>query len=241
MDPKKDTTTTTTQPVDVQGVLDVPEKAGISDDPKSSMILQDTFNALFRVFRLVTLGYQESRIWRERYVDCTEQDWEGFASVLHGRTDCMVFTSGLLLAANVNLLGTGELSEATWTLGLASVCCSLMSIVWGLLCMWVLRPPTNLRELTLSRRRWAFQLMFSAPSAFCGASTVFFFVAIGTWVLLDVKRGAGGFVPVLMMVAVLVTNGLACFWLGGVDWNSIPATIDSGLRYYNEPEYNTAS
>ncbi|KAG9092622.1 hypothetical protein FS749_015565 [Ceratobasidium sp. UAMH 11750] len=126
--------------------------------------------------------------------------------------------SGLLLAANTNLLCTGPTRRMTYVSCLASIYMSLMSIIFGLLCLWSIVGvhPSRLREL--SKQTILFYYLNSTPSLFGGASALAFFVAVGAWVWLETDQGTVSRVLVILLGAALMGNAGACFVLGATDW-----------------------
>jgi len=171
---------------------------------------------IVRIARLLTFGYQDDKVWTERYLK--QADWESFHSVLNQKIQNIVVVSGLLLSASVNLLCTGPLHRMTYTTVIASICGSLMSIIFGLICMWSLvgQKPARLKKLT--RRSGLFQYLYSSPSLFGGGAALAFFVAIGAWVWLDLDSSLTTRILVILLSAALLANAGACFVLGGTTW-----------------------
>ncbi|KAG9017832.1 hypothetical protein FRB95_011320 [Tulasnella sp. JGI-2019a] len=171
---------------------------------------------LARIARLLTLGSQENRVWTERYLN--HSNWESLHAVLSQKIQNIVVVSGLLLSASVNLLCTGPLHRMTHNTVVASMCASLMSIIFGLLCLWSLvgQKPSELKYLT--RRGLLFQYLYSSPSLWGGGSALAFFVAIGAWVWLDLQSSLTTRILVILLSAALIANAGVCFVIGGTKW-----------------------
>jgi len=134
--------------------------------------------------------------------------------------------SGLLISSSANLLCSGELRRMTYIATVASMLCSLLSIIFGLLCLWALVGVHPIRLKSFVKSRGAiFYYLYATPSLFGGAAALAFFVAIGAWTWLDLeldKYGIGGRVFSLLCSAALVANASICFVLGGSTWTPTP-------------------
>jgi len=133
--------------------------------------------------------------------------------------------AGLLLSANVNLISNGPLHRLTYSTVVISICASLMSILFGLVCLWsvVGQTPSRLKKLT--RHNHLFQYLYSTPSLGGAGAALAFFVAIGAWVFLDLDQGWKTRTSVLLLSAALICNASMCFVLGGSTWQSTEAKI----------------
>lgn len=122
---------------------------------------------------------------------------------------------------------------------MVSIYGSIISIVSGILCTWLLvgSHATNLkvsimlynfvcyrcslsyrRVQHLLRHRLIFYYLYATPSLFGGASALTFFVAVGSWTWLDqaVNDGAwAGRIFAVLLSATLMANAGCCFVLGG--------------------------
>ncbi|KAG8722425.1 hypothetical protein FRC08_002406 [Ceratobasidium sp. 394] len=168
-----------------------------------------------KVARLLTAGYASEASQRRLE---KRADWGRFRKVLMIKLQNIGVVSGLLLAANTNLLCMGPTRRMTYVSCLASIYMSLMSIIFGLLCLWSIVGvhPSRLREL--SKQTILFYYLNSTPSLFGGASALAFFVAVGAWVWLETDQGTVSRVLVILLGAALMGNAGACFVLGATDW-----------------------
>lgn len=166
---------------------------------------------------LLTLGYQEKGIMKKRYVHGKE--WLRLKRTLELKIQNIVVVSGLVLTANVNVLATIPGSKMTYTSMQASFCGSLISVIFGLLCLWTLSMPDRL-QLVL-RRDILFQILFSVPCVFGGAAALAFFVTVGSWAVLDQQRSDAIMVLVILLSAACLGNAGVCFILGSYDWNGL--------------------
>ncbi|CUA75713.1 hypothetical protein RSOLAG22IIIB_11949 [Rhizoctonia solani] len=153
-----------------------------------------------------------------------QADWGRFRKVLMVKLQNIGVVSGLLLASSVNLLCMGPTRRMTYVTCLASIYMSLLSIIFGLLCLWSIVGvhPSRLKEL--SKQTYLFYYLNSTPSLFGGMSALTFFVAVGAWVWLETDQGIGARVLVVLMGAALMGNAGVCFVLGATHW-----------RDYDEP------
>ncbi|KAH7320384.1 hypothetical protein B0J17DRAFT_685528 [Rhizoctonia solani] len=107
----------------------------------------------------------------------------------------------------------------TYVTCLASIYMSLLSIIFGLLCLWSIvgvHPP-RLKEL--SEQTYLFCYLNSTPSLFGGMSALTFFVAVGTWVWLETDQGIAARVLVILMSVAFLGNAGVCFILGAAHYN----------------------
>lgn len=167
---------------------------------------------------LLTLGYQERGIMQKRYIH--RKEWLPFKLTLEKKIQNIVAVSGLVLTANTNVFATIPNSRMAYTSMLASFCGSLISIIFGLLCLWVLSMPDRL-ELVVKRDN-LFQILFSVPCVFGGAAALAFFVAVGAWAVLDQEKSIVIMILVILLSAACLGNAGICFVLGSVEWNDSP-------------------
>lgn len=183
---------------------------------KALNLLLVPFDRVIRIARLLTAGHATEASQRrlER-----RADWVRFHKVLMMKLQNIGVVSGLLLAANTNLLCMGPTRRMTYVTCLASIYMSLMSIVFGLLCLWSIVGvhPSRLKEL--SAQTHLFYYLNSTPSLFGGAAALTFFVAVGAWVWLETDQGIAARVLVVLLSAALMGNAGACFVLGASHWS----------------------
>lgn len=166
---------------------------------------------------LLTMGYQAQGIMKQRYVHGKE--WLRLKRTLELKIQNIVVVSGLVLTANVNVLATIPGSKMTYTSMQASFCGSLISVIFGLLCLWTLSMPDRL-QLVL-QRDILFQILFSVPCVFGGAAALAFFVTVGSWAVLDQQRSDAIMILVILLSAACLGNAGICFILGSQDWNGL--------------------
>jgi len=143
---------------------------------------------------------------------------------------CRILTSGCY-SADTSLLVSGDLRRMTHAAVSASMFWSLLSIIFGCFCLWLLDHPTRLKVCpieiyflirsiniqVLVRHPTLFYYLCGTPSLLGGASALAFFVAIGSWTWLDdaaAERGWGGKICSIGLGSVLVINAGVCFYLG---------------------------
>jgi len=98
---------------------------------------------------------------------------------------------------------------------LASMFSSLLSIIYGSFCLWLLAYPTRLKVLV--RHGILFYYLCGSASLFGGGSALAFFVAVGSWTWLDnaaAGYGWGGKIGSIGLGSVLLINAGVCFVLG---------------------------
>ncbi|KAF8598018.1 hypothetical protein BDV93DRAFT_610060 [Ceratobasidium sp. AG-I] len=170
----------------------------------------------FRIARLLTAGYATEGSQRRLE---KQADWVRFRKVLMIKLQNIGVVSGLLLAANTNLLCMGPIRRMTYVTCLASIYMSLMSIIFGMLCLWSIVGVQAARLKELSTQTTLFYYLNSTPSLFGGASALAFFVAVGAWVWLEQDQGVVARVLVVLLGAALMGNAGACFILGATNWD----------------------
>ncbi|KAG8986142.1 hypothetical protein FRB90_004186, partial [Tulasnella sp. 427] len=104
--------------------------------------LRKAAGKLKMIVGLLTLGYQDPRVMQHRYYH--RKEWLPFKLALEKKIQNIVVVSGLVLTANVNVLATIPGSKMTYTSMQASFCGSLISVIFGLLCLWTLSMPEKL-------------------------------------------------------------------------------------------------
>ncbi|CAE6475524.1 unnamed protein product [Rhizoctonia solani] len=173
---------------------------------------------LSRIALLLTTGYptEDEQRRLERVAD-----WTKFRKVLMIKLQNIGVVSGLLLTANTNLLCMGPTRRITYVTCLASIYMSLLSIVFGILCLWSIVGVHASRLKELSRQTFLFYYLNATPCLFGGASALAFFVAVGAWVWLETDRGIVARILVVLLSAALMGNAGACFALGIVHWEQI--------------------
>ncbi|CAE6475532.1 unnamed protein product [Rhizoctonia solani] len=173
------------------------------------------FDRVLRIVLLLTSGYSTASSQRRLE---KREDWGRFRKVLMIKLQNIGVVSGLLLASSVNLLCMGPTRRMTYVTCLASVYMSMLSIIFGLLCLWSIVGvhPSRLKEL--SEQTYLFYYLNSTPSLFGGMSALAFFVAVGAWVWLETDQGIAARILVVLMGAALMGNAGACFVLGAVHW-----------------------
>ncbi|CEL57045.1 hypothetical protein RSOLAG1IB_08298 [Rhizoctonia solani AG-1 IB] len=172
---------------------------------------------VLRIVLLLTSGYSTASSQRRLE---KQADWGRFRKVLMIKLQNIGVVSGLLLASNVNLLCIGPTRRMTYVTCLASIYMSLLSIIFGLLCLWSIVGvhPSRLKEL--SKQTYLFYYLNSTPSLFGGMSALAFFVAVGAWVWLETDQGIAARILVVLLGAALIGNAAVCFVLGAVHWES---------------------
>ncbi|CEL57043.1 hypothetical protein RSOLAG1IB_08296 [Rhizoctonia solani AG-1 IB] len=173
---------------------------------------------LGRVVLLLTTGYATEEEQRRLEKNA---DWTKFRKVLMIKLQNIGVVSGLLLAANTNLLCMGPTRRMTYVTCLASIYMSLLSIVFGVLCLWSIVGVHASRLKELSKQTFLFYYLNATPSLFGGAAALAFFVAVGAWVWLETDQGVISRVLVVLLSAALMGNAAACFALGMVHWEEV--------------------
>ncbi|GBE80563.1 hypothetical protein SCP_0302780 [Sparassis crispa] len=179
---------------------------------------------LKRIALLLATGYA-SRESRTRYE--ITGDWYRFRSTTTKKLENIGIVSGLLLSSSTSLLSSGDLRRMTYIATIGSMACSLLSIIFGLLCLWSLVGVDPTRLKSLSRNSALFYYLYATPSLFGGTAALSFFVAVGSWTWLDLGHshyGSGGKVLSICCSAALVFNAALCFILGGSTWRSQPSS-----------------
>ncbi|KAJ1301773.1 hypothetical protein OPQ81_009002 [Rhizoctonia solani] len=179
--------------------------------------LAGPFDRVLRILLLLASGY--SSMSSQRRLE-RQADWVRFRKVLMIKLQNIGVVSGLLLASSVNLLCVGPTRRMTYVTCLASIYMSLLSIIFGLLCLWSIVGvhPSRLKEL--SKQTYLFYYLNSTPSIFGGMSALAFFVAVGAWVWLETDQGIVARVLVVLLGTALLGNAGACFVLGAVHWEA---------------------
>ncbi|QRV83121.1 hypothetical protein RhiJN_11137 [Ceratobasidium sp. AG-Ba] len=172
-----------------------------------------------KIARLLTAGYATEDAQRRLE---KQSDWGRFRKVLMIKLQNIGVVSETATRANTNLICMGPTRRMTYVSCLASIYMSLMSIIFGLLCLWSIIGvhPSRLREL--SKQTILFYYLNSTPSLFGGASALAFFVAVGAWVWLETDQGIFTKILVVLLSAALMGNAGACFVLGAVNWEAEP-------------------
>ncbi|CEL57044.1 hypothetical protein RSOLAG1IB_08297 [Rhizoctonia solani AG-1 IB] len=177
--------------------------------------LAGPFDRVLRVALLLTSGYATASSQRRLE---KQADWVRFRKVLMVKLQNIGVVSGLLLASGVNLLCMGPTRRMTYVACLSSVYMSLLSIVFGLMCLWSIVGVHPSRLKDLSKQTYLFYYLNSTPSLFGGMSALAFFVAVGAWVWFETDQGTTARVLVVLLSTALMGNAVACFVLGAVHW-----------------------
>ena len=136
-----------------------------------------------------------------------------------------------MYSADANFLVSGDLRRMTHAALSASIFTSLLSIIFGCFCLWLIVHPTRLKVCppdihvllqsiniqVLVRHGNLFYYLCGTACLFGGASALAFFVAVGSWTWLDDAAsgyGWGGKISSIMLGSVLLINAGVCFFLG---------------------------
>jgi len=172
-----------------------------------------------KIVSLLAIGYA-TEASRNRYK--VKEDWPNFQETITTKLENIGIVSGLLISSTSTMLCSGELRRMTFITTMMSMLASLLSIVFGLLCLWgiVGVHPIRLKSF-VENKSFLFWYLYATPSLFGGVAALSFFVAVGSWAWLDLglsEYGIGGRVLSVVCSAALVINAAICFILGGSTW-----------------------